>query len=128
MAFDYSQPHKIVNGNPVALTDAEISARAVDDAAFVAAAPARAKVKLETAVQVFLDSRARASGYDDIRSAISYRGDRNAKWASEAELFAAWRSDVWAKCIAIQTDVLAGKQTIPTAGELLAMLPALVLP
>lgn len=41
--FDYTQPHKIVNGTPVLLTSDEIAENAANDAAWLAAAPDRAK-------------------------------------------------------------------------------------
>jgi hypothetical protein len=84
--------------------------------------------RLEGAVQNYLDAKAKSLGYDDIRSAISYRGDKNPQWSAEADALFSWRSDVWTSCIAKQVDVLAGRAPIPTIDDLIASLPVLVLP
>lgn len=46
-------------------------------------------------IQVALDSRARAWGYDDIRSAVTYIGDPHPQFNAEAVALRDWRSSVW---------------------------------
>lgn len=83
---------------------------------------------LTTAVQAAMDAQARALGYDDIKTAITYRGDPNPKFAAEAEAFFAWRSSVWTQAYAHLALVQAGQAPMPTVEEAIAMMPALELP
>lgn len=84
------------------------------------------QAQLEAVVQSYMDSQAKARGYDDLRASISYRGDANVTWAHEADVFFAWRSSVWTTCLSVMNDVQAGKRVVPTEAELIALLPALV--
>ncbi|MDM0097539.1 hypothetical protein QTI51_09640 [Variovorax sp. J22G73] len=83
---------------------------------------------LVAAVQTALDDGARSRNYDDIATAITYRGDPNPKFAAEAEVFFAWRSAAWTKAYEILAEVQTGNREFPTIPEALALLPALVLP
>jgi len=83
---------------------------------------------LTDAVQEALDAAARSIGYDDIKTAITYRGDSNPKFAAEAEAFFAWRSAVWTQAYAHLALVQAGQAPMPTAEEAIAMMPVLELP
>jgi polysaccharide pyruvyl transferase WcaK-like protein len=82
--------------------------------------------RLSGLVQSHLDAAAIASGYDNIVSACSYAGAAN-PFQAEGAAFVAWRGAVWGSCYAIMADVVAGNRPVPTASELLAELPALVL-
>ncbi len=82
---------------------------------------------LEVAVQRHLDAAAKAAGYDNILSACSYAGAPN-PFQAEGQAFVTWRGDVWAHCYQVLTDVQVGNRTVPTEAELIAELPALVLP
>lgn len=83
---------------------------------------------LTAAVQSHLDEAARAAGYDDIKSAVTY-AEEPAVPAFQAEglAFRAWRSLVWAHCYAAMAAVQAGERAVPTAAELISELPALQL-
>lgn len=83
---------------------------------------------LTDAVQAAMDSRAQMVGYDDIKTAITYRGDPNAKFSGEAEAFFSWRSAVWTQAYAHLALVQAGEAPMPTVEEAIAMMPALELP
>lgn len=79
------------------------------------------------AIQSTLDEAARAKGYDDIVSACSYAGYPNV-FQAEAITFGQWRANVWAYGYAELDKVMAGTRQVPTIPEILAELPALVLP
>ena len=79
------------------------------------------------AIQATLDDAAKAKGYDDIVSACSYAGYPNV-FQSEAIAFGQWRANVWAYGYAELDKVMAGTRQVPTIPEILAELPALVLP
>lgn len=89
--------------------------------------PQAFQAEAAAAVQSHLDAAAQARGYDNILSAVSYRGDTNPKFGAEAEAFFAWRSAVWAHCYAALAACMQGTRPIPTIPELIAELPALAL-
>lgn len=78
------------------------------------------------AVQADMDAAARAKGYDSILSACSYASVAN-PFQAEGVAFLEWRSACWAACYGILAAVQAGERPAPTAVELLAELPVLVL-
>ncbi len=96
---------------------------------YVAPVKSAAQVKddLVKSVQSVLDAAARAHGYDNIVSACSYAAAPNV-FQAESVKFLSWRADCWAHCYAVLADVTAGTRSIPTEAELIAELPALVLP
>lgn len=79
------------------------------------------------ALQRHLDAGAQACGYDGILSAASYAAVAG-PFQAEGVSFAVWRSDVWAHGTAALAAVQAGQRAQPTIAELLAELPARVLP
>jgi hypothetical protein len=81
----------------------------------------------ERAVQAHLDAAARGRGYDGILSASSYAATAN-PFQSESQSFLNWRAACWAHCYQALADVQAGTRSMPTIPDLLAELPALVLP
>lgn len=84
---------------------------------------------LSDAVQRFLDAAARAQGYDDIRSAVTYADEPAVpKFQAEGQALRAWRSLVWARCYEVLDAVKAGSRAVPTEAELIGELPALVMP
>ncbi len=81
------------------------------------------------AIQAHLDDAARALGYDDIKSAVTYAEEPAVpKFQQEGQAFRAWRSLVWAHCYGVLEAVQAGERGIPSVEELLAELPQLSLP
>lgn len=79
------------------------------------------------AIQKTLDDAARAKNYDDIVSACSYAGYPNV-FQAEAIAFGQWRANVWAYGYGELDKVIAGTRPVPTIAEIIAELPALVLP
>lgn len=91
--------------------------------------PTHAEViqSFKDAIQMTLDDAARAKGYDDIVSACSYAGYENV-FQAEAIAFGVWRANVWAYGYQELAKVTAGTRPVPTVPEIIAELPALVLP
>ena len=85
--------------------------------------------KLIDAVQQHMDAAAKALGYDDIKSAVTYAEEPSVpKFQQEGQAFRAWRSQCWAAGYVVLSQVEAGQRPVPTAAELIAELPELVLP
>lgn len=85
--------------------------------------------QLTDAVQLHMDAQAQAIGYDNIFTAVTYADEPEvAKFQAEGLAFRAWRSRVWARCYELLDQVKAGTRPVPTAEQLIAELPALVLP
>lgn len=83
------------------------------------------KQQLINAVQSHLDATAKAKGYDNILSAVTYAGDMLVpQFDVEGQAYKTWRTQVWAFCYAYLADVQAGTKAVPTASELIALLPA----
>ena len=82
--------------------------------------------KLTAAVQGHLDLAAQNKGYDNIVSACSYAGYENV-FQAEAIRFGKWRADVWLYCYGELAKVVTGDRPMPTADEIIAELPPLVL-
>lgn len=81
------------------------------------------------AVQSHLDAAARAAGYDNINTVVSYAEEPAvAKFQVEGAAFRAWRSLCWAYCYAQLATVEAQEREQPTIEALIAELPSLVLP
>ena len=85
--------------------------------------------QLTDAVQDYMDSVAQSKGYDNIFTAVTYAEEPTIpKFQAEGQAFRQWRSQVWDYCYAQLDKVLKGERTVPTAEELIAELPELVLP
>lgn len=82
--------------------------------------------RFEARIQQWLDDKARALGYDDIKSAVTY-ADEPAfpKFQQEGQALRRLRSLVWARCYEILNAVQAGQRSIPTEDELIAEMEAL---
>lgn len=96
-----------------------------------APAPSDAELQrmLTAAVQIHLDTRAKAMGYDDIKTAVTYADEPAvAKFEAEGRALRAWRSQVWNACIVKLSAVTAGTSAVPTANELIASLPVFTAP
>ena len=88
---------------------------------------ARIQKQLTNSVQRVLDSKAQELLYDSCLSVCSYIDTGVAKFDAEGKAFRKWRSQVWAKGYEILAEVQEGKREIPTAEELIAELPELVI-
>ena len=85
--------------------------------------------QLTNYVQAHLDAAAKAAGYDNIYTAVTYADEPAVpRFQAEGQAFRAWRSLVWDAANAIRAAVEDGTRPVPTAAELLAELPALTLP
>jgi hypothetical protein len=84
--------------------------------------------QLTTAVQGHLDATARAKGYDNLLSAISYAGSSHAVFGPEGIAARNWRDAVWDYCHQVLADCQAGTRTQPTAEELVVELPEMLWP
>jgi len=82
------------------------------------------KKRLIDIIQLHMDSKAQAYGYDHILSASSYAQSSVDKWHSEGTAFKQWRDDVWACGLALLQAYEAGTNTINSEAELIAALPA----
>lgn len=83
---------------------------------------------MREAIQAHMDAAAQGYGYDDIKAAVTYADEPAVpKFQAEGRAFRAWRSLVWAHAYGVLDAVRAGDREQPTAEELLAELPALVI-
>lgn len=94
----------------------------------VAATPEEIQAAFMQFVQEHLDARARERGYDGILSAASYATSVNPRFGPEGAAYRDWRDAVWSHCYQVLADVQASARPVPTEAELIAELPALVLP
>lgn len=102
---------------------------AAAQAASAAIAAAQLKPTLTAAVQAHLDATAQAHGYDSIYTACTYADEPAvAQFQAEGQALRAWRSRVWAHCHGVMAAVQSAQRPVPTAAELIAELPALVMP
>src|SRR5690606_519772 len=83
---------------------------------------------LGAAVQIHLDTIAQERGYHSMLFLCSYAEDPHPLFAAEGKAGLVWRSAVWVKVGEVETEVLAGRRTLPTAEELIAELPKIVWP
>lgn len=90
---------------------------------------AAAQKALTDAVQAYMDAAAKAKGYDNLLSAVTYAEEPAVpKFEAEGIAFRAWRSAVWAYCYDQMAAVLTGQREIPTPEQLVIELPYLILP
>lgn len=93
-------------------------ALALNPAAYVAPDPLQNDYT--SAIQSLIDETAIARNYTDGNSCVSYLGDTvNPQWATEAEWFKGWRSQVWSYVFAQMALVLSGERPQPTIAALL---------
>ena len=91
-----------------------------------AAAKAELQSTFEAQVQSHLDAAAKAGGYDNIMTAVSYADEPSvAKFQADGKAFRAWRSQVWAYAYQALADVNAGTRETPTLEAFIAELPPL---
>ena len=82
--------------------------------------------RLSARVQQWLDEQARALGYDDIKTAITYAEEPAVpKFQQEGQALRRLRSLAWARYDEILNEVQAGQRAIPTEDELIAEMEAL---
>tara|TARA_B100001559_G_scaffold312262_1_gene309779 strand:+ start:4409 stop:4819 length:411 start_codon:yes stop_codon:yes gene_type:complete len=75
-------------------------------------------------IQSHMDTTAKAYGYDDIKSAVTYAEEPSVpKFQIEGRAFRAWRSQVWDYGYTQLALVESGERAQPTIEEILAELP-----
>ena len=75
-------------------------------------------------VQAWMDSVARANGYDSVISCASYANSGVEQWRNDAVAVIAWRDAVWQAAYAWQAGANGQlPATIPTVAEVIAQLP-----
>lgn len=87
--------HTFSDGPPVQFTHEEEAARDAEEAVESSLVQQQELKRVEEAVQAMIDAQARAWGYDDIRSAVSYVDDDDPVFAAEGRALKSWRSAVW---------------------------------
>lgn len=78
---------------------------------------------LGAVAQAYMDETARQRNYDSILSLCTYATSTNPKFALEGQAGVEWRDGVWARCYELLDSVESGSAAIPTASELIALLP-----
>lgn len=84
---------------------------------------AQIQATLTQVVQNALDNFAKTRNYDGILSVCSYANSTNPKFKAEADYCVQLRDDTWAAGYIILDQVKSGFRAIPTAEELIALLP-----
>lgn len=108
----------------VPMTDEEVSAHLAP----LPPTPEKIIETMRTAIQAHMDAAAQGYGYDDIKAAVTYADEPAVpKFQAEGRAFRAWRSLVWAHAYEVLDAVQVGAREQPTADELLAELPELVI-
>lgn len=80
------------------------------------------------AVQAYMDQSAKANGYEDLKTAVSYADEPAVrKFQMDGAAYRTWRSFVWAFVYEQLANIVAGKRAAPTIQELIVELPPLVL-
>lgn len=116
--------------DPIYIKDGLESLTDIEYAAIVAERAAVLSVEdYQATIQRHMDEAARAAGYDDIKTAVTYADEPAvARFQAEGQAFRAWRSKCWAYCYEQLALIQGGKRAQPTITELLAELPLLELP
>lgn len=88
--------------------------------------PEQIVAAIAAALQAHMDAAAKALGYEDLRSAVTYADEPAVpKFQAEGRALRAWRSLVWARCYELLDEVQAGTRPPMTAEQVIADLPAL---
>jgi len=106
------------------------AAPAAEQAAPEPAGPTPEQIRADrvAAVEAHLNAAARALGYDDIRTAVTYAEEPIVlKFQEEGRALRAWRSLVWAHCYMVLDDVEGGRREAPSAEQLISQLPELTI-
>lgn len=85
--------------------------------------PAKQQKRIVDVVQVHMDVKARAYGYDHILSATSYDTSTNEKFQTEGKAFKQWRDDIWTYCLTVLKNTAEKISKISSEEELISSLP-----
>jgi len=83
---------------------------------------------MRVAINERVEQTARQRGYNGAESLASYVNSGVPQWASEAQVFIAWRDQVWSEALAMMAQVEAGNIPIPTMSQALASIPEITWP
>lgn len=87
------------------------------------------KAAMLASVQRHVDHVAQGLGYDNIATAVTYADEPAVPlFEAQGKALRAWRSHVWASCMATLKAVAAGSVVVPSAADLIASLPTFVAP
>lgn len=85
--------------------------------------PEQIRMQFTAAVKSRLNAKALEHRYDDYHAAMGYVGSPVQKFHDEAVKFRDWVSLTWAAVETIESDVEAGRRTVPTLEQFLSELP-----
>ena len=77
---------------------------------------------LKNAVQAHLDATAQADDWDSIYTA-ALRASFAGPYQANGIAYATWMDACWLRCHEVEAEVLAGKRAVPSADELIGLLP-----
>lgn len=84
---------------------------------------------ISSKVQATLDEAAQQAGYDSIHTAVTYADEpASSLFQAEGQSFRSWRSQCWEYCYGLLDQHNKGLIPTPTIDEVIAGLPARVLP
>lgn len=98
---------------------------------YEASKPTQAQLVAQYTSQIdsWINQVARSMKYNDIVSAVSYKGDANPVFAAEADALSTWRSSVWTTANQLLAEVASGTRPVPTNfKEVKDLLPVFVKP
>ena len=90
--------------------------------------PAEQIAAMQEAVQQRLDAFAQTRYYDSILSACTYATSTVPRFRADGQYCVDARDSTWGICYQVLAEVEAGTRPMPTADELLALLPVLAWP
>ena len=81
-----------------------------------------------TAIQDHIDSMAKSRGYGSGTLLASYVASTVPGWATEAQVFVAWRDAVWLAAYGLLAAVQGGHRSVPPIEDVIGELPAISWP
>jgi hypothetical protein len=104
-------------------TEAEVAAKITEQSA-------KAEIdKYRAAVQAHIDATAKSRGYNDGAAMAGYVVSAVPPWKAEAEVFVAWRDQVWLAVFEMLAQIQSGDMEAPeSTGALIGWLPQIEWP
>ena len=87
-----------------------------------AEALAELQVRIVASVDAHVENQAKSMGYNSAAALAGYRDSTVAAWASESQVFLAWRDAVWL-AVYDQQSAHESAQTVPTINDMIDALP-----
>ncbi len=120
--------YKNVDGVNIALTAEEVIEYEQIQAAWNAAATARAYADFLTLLGQYLDTKALERQYSSAISCATYINSTNPTWSAEAQAFVSWRDAFLIAAYEYQAEVEGGQIPDPSFDDFLNQAPPLVWP